>query len=393
MTLPLLTAHDHGPGLHPAEIVPYLTGAIAVGLYVWGWRRRRQDPPAWAETAAWGALAAYLLAISPFFHRFGEAAFAWHMAQHLIFTMVVPPLVVLSRPRAPLASAMAGFGVRRFPGARLIDPGWSLIVATAVAVVVMWAWHLPSLYDSAVRSPIVHGVEHATMLASSMWLWWLALSRRTSHQAGILALLVLAVAGGLLGALLTFADRPLYGSHLSVADPLSDQQLAGLLMWVPGGAIPLVAATLLAVDWLRSSEKRTELRERARLRLAASAVPLLMGVALAGAVVACGAPAPTGDAGLDGADASRAPSVMAQNGCGACHSITGVEGATSGVAPPLDGFASRRFIAGTLTNTPENLRIWLSDPDAVRPGTPMPDPELTDEEARDIAAYLSQLEH
>lgn len=78
-------------------------------------------------------------------------------------------------------------------------------------------------------------------------------------------------------------------------------------------------------------------------------------------------------------------------GCGACHVIPGVRDADATVGPPLTDFGRRQYIAGALANNPENLVRWLVDPGSVEPGTAMPDVGLTEEQARDIAAYLFSL--
>lgn len=78
-------------------------------------------------------------------------------------------------------------------------------------------------------------------------------------------------------------------------------------------------------------------------------------------------------------------------GCGACHTVPGVRDADSLVGPPLTGWGHRTFIAGTLANDLENLVVWIQDPDSVEPGTAMPDLDVTDADARDIAAYLLSL--
>lgn len=86
-----------------------------------------------------------------------------------------------------------------------------------------------------------------------------------------------------------------------------------------------------------------------------------------------------------GADALRA------YGCGACHTIPGIPGANTRVGPPLSDWAERHYIAGTLPNTPENMVRWIQDPQAIRPGTAMPDLDVTDEDARHMSAYLYSL--
>lgn len=89
-----------------------------------------------------------------------------------------------------------------------------------------------------------------------------------------------------------------------------------------------------------------------------------------------------------GGDAERGRAVIAAYGCGACHAIPGLRTARGQVGPPLAGLAERSFIAGELPNTPENLVRWVMNPHAVEPGTGMPRLGLSEEEARDVAAYL-----
>ena len=92
-----------------------------------------------------------------------------------------------------------------------------------------------------------------------------------------------------------------------------------------------------------------------------------------------------------GGDATRGTEVIQQYGCGACHTIPGVRGAKGLVGPPLLWWSRRTFIGGELPNTPENLVSWLRNPQAIEPHTAMPALGLTDQQARDVAAYLYTL--
>ena len=92
-----------------------------------------------------------------------------------------------------------------------------------------------------------------------------------------------------------------------------------------------------------------------------------------------------------GGDARRGAAVIGQFGCGACHTIPGIRAADGLVGPPLYFFSRRTFIAGQLPNTPSNLARWVKDPPAVEPGTAMPNLGLSDQQARDVAAYLYTL--
>lgn len=93
---------------------------------------------------------------------------------------------------------------------------------------------------------------------------------------------------------------------------------------------------------------------------------------------------------VDG-DIGRGAELISAVGCGACHLIPGVRGANSYVGPPLNEWAERHYIAGNLTNTPENMIAWLRDPQAIEPGTAMPNLALSEEDARHISAYLYSL--
>lgn len=121
--------------------------------------------------------------------------------------------------------------------------------------------------------------------------------------------------------------------------------------------------------------------------LVASGVPML---------AACpDGPRAPGAAAMSGAvdtSANRGARLIAQAGCGSCHTVPGVRGADGKVAPPLMFFSRRTFIAGELPDSEDNLVRWLKDPPAVEPGTAMPNLHLTDAQARDIAAYLETLE-
>lgn len=87
-------------------------------------------------------------------------------------------------------------------------------------------------------------------------------------------------------------------------------------------------------------------------------------------------------------NAERGKAAIARYGCGACHTLKGVSGANGLVGPPLTGIRTRMYVAGMLNNTQDNLASWIHDPKATNPKTAMPRVGATDQEARDIAAYL-----
>lgn len=93
-----------------------------------------------------------------------------------------------------------------------------------------------------------------------------------------------------------------------------------------------------------------------------------------------------------GGNAKAGAALIQKFGCGTCHTIPGVANADGKVGPPLDGIAGRVYLAGKLRNTPDNMVTWLRDPQAVVPENAMPNMGINEEEARNIAAYLSTLQ-
>ena len=118
-------------------------------------------------------------------------------------------------------------------------------------------------------------------------------------------------------------------------------------------------------------------------------------VSTAVALAACSSSTDTGEAGsrvVRGASPTAGRQQIIRYGCGACHEIPGIKQANGLVAPPLIHFGRRGTIAGRLANTPDNLITWVDNPQAVEPGTDMPDLGVTRDEARNIAAYLESLQ-
>ena len=179
-----------------------------------------------------------------------ERSAAWHMVQHMLLMVVVAPLLVLARP---LPQWRAVLGAR-------VDTVWRTLhrlsrrpmICALLHAVAIWFWHLPGPYIAALASPLWHVSEHACFLLSGWLFWWSVLR---PGRAGTLpaagALLFTVMHTGLLGALLSFSKEPLYSVAQSA---LADQQMAGLLMWVPGGLVYLLVAVWAGSRWLGSLE-------------------------------------------------------------------------------------------------------------------------------------------
>lgn len=178
-------------------------------------------------------------------HDAGQWSLAAHMGQHMLLVALVPPLLLLGRPGVTMAQALPSHRGRhahrawRGIGDRLAR---ALVPAAAVQMAVIGFWHHPGAMTATLFDLRLHALMHASFLISGLWLWQALLWRIREPRAGIVPALVVIVAMmmqmGLLGALLTFSARLLYPVCSARAaahglDALGDQQLAGLIMWVP----------------------------------------------------------------------------------------------------------------------------------------------------------------
>lgn len=195
-------------------------------------------------------LLAFFAVLGPL-DRWAEVSSAAHMSQHMLFMVVIAPLWVLSRPLPQLAIATGRGGALLW--VPLLRFARHPMLAAWLHGLVIWFWHTPRFYLLALQHPWWHVLEHALFLSTAGLFWWSVLrhGRNRVHWA-LCALLLTLMHTGFLGAVLTFARAPLYGSARS----LPDQQLAGLIMWVPG-AVPY----LLAAAWVSYRGYR-QLRQR-----------------------------------------------------------------------------------------------------------------------------------
>ncbi|HYD53208.1 MAG TPA: cytochrome c oxidase assembly protein [Gemmatimonadaceae bacterium] len=243
-------------------------------LYARGFAARRHHagttraPAAWRAHAYAAALATLVIALLSPVDALGGALFAGHMVQHLLLTMVAAPLLVLGDPGTSLLWALPidmrrrmGLAWRRAPTLRA---AWRALghplTAWSLHFVALVAWHVPTLYERAVRDDAVHALEHASFFVTALLFWWVVAAPRPRQRMGTgLALLYLftsALASTILGALITMATVPWYTVHARSAlawgvNALEDQQLAGLIMWVPAGLVYVGAALALGVELLR----------------------------------------------------------------------------------------------------------------------------------------------
>ena len=235
-----------------------------------------------AFAAAW--IATFFALVSPL-HPWGEVLFSAHMTQHEILMLISAPLFVLGRPFVAASWALPSM-TKRFivplSNTRGIKRGWRAITAPFAAwlihAIALWVWHIPSLFQATLRSDLVHTLQHASFFLSALLFWWAIIySRRGAHAygAGVLYLFTTSIHSGLLGVFLTLTTRVWYPAYSETTaswglTPLEDQQLGGLIMWVPAGIVYIIAALIMFAAWMRESENGVLRTERERLDRAIS---------------------------------------------------------------------------------------------------------------------------
>jgi cytochrome c2 len=186
-----------------------------------------------------------------------------------------------------------------------------------------------------------------------------------------------------------FAPRPLYPGHAAGVVKwgltlIEDQQLAGLIMWIPAGTAYVIATCVIFLDWLRESENRV-------IAAARRSTPMMLTGFLATILLGgCDHEQKRDILNFSG-DARRGEELVQQYGCGGCHLIPEVASADGNVGPPLMHVGTRVYIAGFLRNSPENMSVWLQDPQKILPGNAMPSMGISRKDSRDITAFLLSL--
>jgi putative membrane protein len=197
--------------------------------------------------------------------------FSIHMTQHELLMIVAAPLLVLARPLTWFVWALP-FRWRETTGRwtkhRKFAAVWGVMTLPLFVWLLhgstLWAWHVPYLYDASVEHDWVHALQHTTFLFTALLFWWTLIHGRhgrLSYGTGVLYVFTTAIHTSILGALMTFTNQlwyPIYDGRTSAfhLTPIEDQQLGGLIMWIPAGVIFIVLGLWLMAAWLRESEKR-----------------------------------------------------------------------------------------------------------------------------------------
>jgi putative membrane protein len=280
------TAFAHNGKPHHFSDLPYTWGldplvvfslTLSCWLYFKGvknlWRsaekgRGIRNWEAWAFGAGWFAL--FIALVSPL-HPMGEVLFSAHMTQHEILMLVAAPLMVLGKPMIAFLWALPIERARQLGSWAKIgwfQRIWQTITKPVTAWIfhaaMLWMWHIPVLFQATLKSDVVHTAQHICFFGSALLFWWALIHRPeglAQRGVAIFYLFTTSVHSSVLGALITFTSSLLYPSYARTTvswgiTALEDQQLGGLIMWVPAGLVYIIAGLSLCAGWMRESEYR-----------------------------------------------------------------------------------------------------------------------------------------
>jgi putative membrane protein len=213
--------------LDPVLLVALLAAALAYAVYTRAWTDRGHPSRA-AFYTGWAV--ATLSLISPLC-ALSVSLFSARVGQHMVLAAVAAPLIALGMPRLRLL-------------------GGGALLATAAFGAILWFWHAPVLYRATFDGPVIYWLMHLTLFGSAVWLWAEILAARHGRLGhAFTALSATGLQMGVLGAVLTFAPKAIYAVHAVTAPAwgvtaLQDQQLGGVIMWVPAGLIIVTGLVL-----------------------------------------------------------------------------------------------------------------------------------------------------
>ncbi len=294
LTSILLLAHTGSHHLEPDEVLHWwswqpvviallaLTAAIYFGGLARLWlaaKMGRGISRLQAVAFAAGWLALVIALVSPV-DALGGILFSAHMVQHELLMLVAAPLIVVGRPLIAMLWVLPQRW--RSPAAQWtqrpsIVAGWNAITAPLFATllhgIALWIWHLPALYQATLHHEFIYALQHTSFIATAA-LFWTAMIHgrfgRMGYGIGVAYVFITGIHSGVLGALLTLAPSlvyPIYGPITRAwgLDPLEDQQLAGLIMWIPAGIILVILGLALFAAWLAEAERRVAFTKSATL--------------------------------------------------------------------------------------------------------------------------------
>jgi putative membrane protein len=222
----------------------------------------------WQAACFWSGWTILALALLSPLHWLGERLFVAHMIEHELLMVVATPLLAMARPTAAMLWALP----QRWRGtvgswtqSSVIYVPWRLLrvslVATVLHAIALWVWHMPQLYNTVLTNLTMHRLQHASFFFTALLFWWSLFygpARKRGYGIAVVCLFFTSVQCAILGIFLTLSRAPWYPEQEEFTSifgftPLEDQQLAGLVMWVPSGFVYLGFALYFAGQWISRS--------------------------------------------------------------------------------------------------------------------------------------------
>jgi putative membrane protein len=254
-----------------ADAVALLVLAAAAATYAMGvtrcWTvagpgRLVRRPQVLAATSAFAAL---LVALGPPLADAAHRDLAWHMTQHVLLLGAAAPLLAFGAPLTAWLYALPARARRR------AQPAWRGVLRTqtgrswlpwlaasfVLANLTVAVWHLPPLYDAALRHEAIHWFEHLSFVTTAALFWWMVLGagRASRRGPGVLALFASTMPAAALGVLMTMATTCWYAPYGNSAAALRAQQVAGAVMWGFGGAVAVIGGAAVFASWLHAMDR------------------------------------------------------------------------------------------------------------------------------------------
>ncbi len=235
--------------------------AVLGALYVYAWRHER---PNLAEKISFSAgLAIIFLSLNGPIHDLSDFyLFSAHMVQHLLLTLVVPPLLIAGTRGGMLRPLLTVRGVG--PVARFLTRP---IICYAVFNVVLALWHMPLFYNAAMADHTVHIAQHLSMMITATLMWWPLMSPlpelpRLSYPGQMLYCFLMVIPMSVVAIYIALADTLLYPAYAAAPriwgiSPMLDQHIGGLIMWIPGGLFFYAIMSVVFFQWVKRGEDST----------------------------------------------------------------------------------------------------------------------------------------
>lgn len=256
-----------------ANPLPTILLLMVANLYITGlsrWERPSHPIKLWQKICFFTGLFLLFLALQSPIDSLAEHLLSFHQIQHITLRMFGPLLILLGAPLTPMLRGLPRWALKGVVRPMVSNPGirrlydfiTNPVFTTVLFLSVLYIWQVPGTHNAALRNSAIHELMHITMLLSGFLFWWLVVDpkphrSRLHYGLRILYLGLIVIPNTLLGAAITFADHVIYQGYAEVEQPLgmslmTDQQLGGAILWVPGDMMSLIVAGIVMIMWYQN---------------------------------------------------------------------------------------------------------------------------------------------